>query len=89
VVTADDRLIVYGGNGKLALVETAKRSPKGYTELAARDRLFKAHARPHVVLAGGGCTAGIGRGTWCVCSLVSTKTNRNGSGTPRIGFGPA
>jgi hypothetical protein len=53
VVTADERLIVYGGNGKLALVETAKRSPKAYTELAVKDRLFKTHAWPHVVVAGG------------------------------------
>jgi len=53
VVTADDRLMVYGGNGKLALVETAKRSPKEYTELAVKDRLFATHAWPHVVIAGG------------------------------------
>ncbi|MBO0698177.1 MAG: PQQ-binding-like beta-propeller repeat protein, partial [Zavarzinella sp.] len=53
VVTADERLIVYGGNGKLALVETAKRSPKAYTELAVKDRLFKTQAWPHVVVAGG------------------------------------
>jgi outer membrane protein assembly factor BamB len=53
VVTADERLIVYGGTGKLALVETAKRSPKAYTELAAKDRLFKTQAWPHVVIAGG------------------------------------
>jgi|SRR5262245_40653574 len=53
VVTADDRLVVYGGNGKLALVETAKRSPKAYTELAVKERLFKTHAWPHVVVAGG------------------------------------
>jgi outer membrane protein assembly factor BamB len=53
VVTADDRLIVYGGNGKLALVETAKRSPKAYKELAVKDRLFATHAWPHVVVAGG------------------------------------
>lgn len=53
VVTTDDRLVVYGGNGKLALVETAKRSPAAYTELAARDRIFAASAWPHVALAGG------------------------------------
>ena len=52
VVTADDRLVVYGGNGKLALVETAGRSPKKYTELAARDGIFKAAAWPHVAVAG-------------------------------------
>jgi outer membrane protein assembly factor BamB len=53
VVTADDRLVVYGGNGKLALVETAARSPKKYTEVAARDGIFKAAGWPHVALAGG------------------------------------
>lgn len=53
VVTADDRLVVYGGSGKLALVETAKRSPKAYTELAVRDRVFAATAWPHVAVAGG------------------------------------
>lgn len=53
VVTADDRLVVYGGNGKLALVETAGRSPKAYTELAVRDRIFTSAAWPHVTLAAG------------------------------------
>jgi outer membrane protein assembly factor BamB len=53
VVTADDRLVVYGGNGKLALVETAKRSPDKYAELAVRDKVFKAAAWPHVAVAGG------------------------------------
>jgi outer membrane protein assembly factor BamB len=53
VVTGDDRLIVYGGNGKLSLVETAKRSPTKYTELAVKDRIFGALAWPHVAVAGG------------------------------------
>src|SRR5262245_9448289 len=53
IMTADDRLVVYGGNGKLALVESAQRSPKSYTELAVKDRLFKSQAWPHVVIAGG------------------------------------
>ena len=53
IVTGDDRLIVFGLRGKLALVETAKRSPDAYKELEARDRLLTAHAWPHVVLAGG------------------------------------
>jgi outer membrane protein assembly factor BamB len=53
VVTADNRLIVYGGNGKLALVESVKRSPKEYKELAVKDRMFKTQAWPHVVIAGG------------------------------------
>jgi outer membrane protein assembly factor BamB len=53
LVTADDRLVVYGHNGKLALAETAKRSPKAYKELAVRDHIFATQAWPHVVLAGG------------------------------------
>jgi outer membrane protein assembly factor BamB len=51
ILTSDDRLIVYGHNGKLALVETAKRSPKAYKELALRDQIFGTHAWPHVVFA--------------------------------------
>jgi hypothetical protein len=53
VVTADGRLIVYGKTGKLALVETAGRSPGAYKELAVRDGLFGSSAWPHVALAGG------------------------------------
>ena len=53
VLTGDERLLVYGGNGKLALVETVKRSPKAYQELAVKDRLSNTQAWPHVVLAGG------------------------------------
>jgi outer membrane protein assembly factor BamB len=53
IVTADNRLIVYGRNGKLALVETAKRSPKVYRELAMKDNIFAAAAWPHVAIANG------------------------------------
>ncbi|QDU22003.1 outer membrane protein assembly factor BamB family protein [Urbifossiella limnaea] len=53
VATADGRLVVYGGTGKLALVEGAARSPTAYTELAVRDRVVGAVAWPHVALAGG------------------------------------
>lgn len=53
VATADGRVVVYGGTGKLALVEGAGRSPKAYTELAVRDRVAGAVAWPHVALAGG------------------------------------
>jgi outer membrane protein assembly factor BamB len=51
--TSDGRLIVYGKNGKLALVEGAARSPDRYTELAVRDGLSGSLAWPHVVVAGG------------------------------------
>jgi outer membrane protein assembly factor BamB len=53
VVTGDGRVVVYGHNGKLALVEGAKRSPDAYKELAVKDKLFATHAWPHVALAGG------------------------------------
>jgi outer membrane protein assembly factor BamB len=52
-VTSDGRVIVYGLNGKLALIEGAARSPKEYTELALRDKLFRTHAWPHVTLSAG------------------------------------
>ena len=53
VVTADGRLVVYGGHGKLGLIEGAAKSPKAFKELAVRDRMFKAPAWPHVALADG------------------------------------
>ena len=52
VVTADGRLVALGGRGRLALAETADRSPTKYTELAARDGIFRDLAWPHVVLSG-------------------------------------
>ena len=51
--TADGRLIVWGGNGKLALVESAQRSPTHYRELASTGPIFDTDAWPHVALAGG------------------------------------
>ncbi|MSR54730.1 MAG: hypothetical protein EXS09_15800 [Gemmataceae bacterium] len=53
ILTSDERLLVYGHNGKLILVETAKRSPKLFKELAAKDKIFATHAWPHVALADG------------------------------------
>lgn len=53
IVTSDDRLVVYGKTGKLALVETATRSPHRYRELSVRDQLFQTDAWPHVVVANG------------------------------------
>ena len=40
IVTSDDRLIVLAKRGRLALAETAQRSPDTYRELARRDNLF-------------------------------------------------
>ncbi len=53
IVTADDRLIVYANKGKLSLVETAKRSPNKYQQLATQSVLSKTDAWPHIVLSGG------------------------------------
>ncbi len=53
IVTADDRLIQWGGRGKLALIDTAVRSPAKYNELASIDRVFAADAWPHVAMADG------------------------------------
>ncbi len=53
IVTADGRVIVYGGHGKLGLIEGAARSPKAFRELAVRDKLFKAQVWPHLALADG------------------------------------
>jgi len=53
VVTADGRLVVYGYNGKVGLVEGAGRSQAEYRELAVRDKIFKAAAWPHVAVGGG------------------------------------
>jgi outer membrane protein assembly factor BamB len=52
IATSDAKLIVWGGRGKLALVETAAASPDEYHELAVRDRLSNTDAWPHVVLSG-------------------------------------
>ena len=53
ILTGDDRLIVYANRGDLSLVETAKRSPQKYTQLAAATVLSNAEAWPHVVLSHG------------------------------------
>jgi outer membrane protein assembly factor BamB len=53
IITSDGRLVVYGANGKLMLIEGAGRSPKAYKELAVKDRIFDAFAWPHVALAKG------------------------------------
>jgi outer membrane protein assembly factor BamB len=54
VLTGDERLIVWANKGELALVETARRSPDKYRELAKPKRVMHRDAAwPHVVLAGG------------------------------------
>lgn len=51
ILTKDNRLIIWGGQGRLALVDTADRSPSKYNELASTDRVFSTDVWPHVVLA--------------------------------------
>ncbi len=53
ILTSDDRLIVYANKGDLSLVETTKRSPKKYTQVAEKKVLSSTDAWPHVVLSGG------------------------------------
>lgn len=54
IATADGRIIVWGGRGKLALVAGAGESPKEYRELAGLPgELFDVDVWPHVVLSGG------------------------------------
>ncbi len=53
LITSDSRLIVWGGSGKLGLVDTADQSPKSYRELSLQDGLAATDAWPHVVLSGG------------------------------------
>jgi outer membrane protein assembly factor BamB len=53
IVTADGRIIVWGGRGTLALAESADRSPGAYKELGRLDRLFNTDVWPHVALSDG------------------------------------
>ena len=54
VVTSDGKLIVYGGHGKVGLIEGAAKSPKAFQELSVRDRIFEVPAWPHIAI-GTGC----------------------------------
>ncbi len=53
ILTSDQRLIVWGGRGTLALVDTADQSPAAYRELARLDKLSTTDVWPHVALADG------------------------------------
>lgn len=53
ILTADERLIVWSKRGTLSLVETRKRSPGEYKELASQELLADSDAWPHVVIANG------------------------------------
>jgi outer membrane protein assembly factor BamB len=53
IVTADGKLIVWGGMGRLSLVQTAEFSADAYTELARTVRVLSTTVWPHVVLSDG------------------------------------
>jgi outer membrane protein assembly factor BamB len=53
LVTSDAKLIVWGGQGRVSLAETAEGSPDAYKELARSVRMLPATAWPHAVLADG------------------------------------
>ena len=53
IATSDDRLLLYSGQGKLTLAETAERSPGKFQRLAELKVLSQTNAWPHVVLAQG------------------------------------
>lgn len=51
IVTSDNRLIIWGGQGALAVAETASQSPSTYQELSRMDKVFSEDVWPHVVLS--------------------------------------
>lgn len=53
IVTSDNRILVWGGRGRLALIDTADRSPAAYHELSSMDTEFSTDVWPHAVLANG------------------------------------
>jgi outer membrane protein assembly factor BamB len=53
ILTADDRLIAWVGQGELILAETCQRSPDKLTVLAKSRPMFRDDVWPHVALAQG------------------------------------
>ncbi len=53
VGTSDDRLIAWADRGELVLVDSARRSPTAYRELARRRKIFSSDVWPHLALAHG------------------------------------
>lgn len=53
VATADDKLIAWGGNGRLALLDLAAGERPAYRELAQTAEMFTSDAWPHITLARG------------------------------------
>lgn len=53
ILTVDQRLIIWGANGRLLLADTAQRSPGEGRILAEKSNLARVDCWPHVVLSGG------------------------------------
>lgn len=53
ILTSDGRLIVWGGHGRLALVDAKDSDTVKYQELARGDKVFDSDVWPHVTLARG------------------------------------
>jgi len=53
IATSDGRLIIWGRRGDLSLVESARRSPKTYKELARKRGILTNDVWPHIVLSSG------------------------------------
>jgi outer membrane protein assembly factor BamB len=82
IVTADDRLVVWSGQGDLTLCETVKRSPAAFTPLVRRTGLATNEAWPHVVLADGRlyCKDRSGR---LICFALPAETGDGASDNER------
>lgn len=76
ILTSDDRLIVYANKGDLTLVETAKRSPGAYRQIASERVLSKTDAWPHVVLADGRIVCRDRQGTVRCLSVSPTSATK-------------
>lgn len=53
ILTTDGRLMIWGGRGTLALVDSADRSPAAYNELARIEGVSSTDVWPHVAMADG------------------------------------
>ena len=84
IVTSDERLIVWANRGDLLLVETARRSPGAYRELARLSGLARTDAWPHAVLAGGRLYLRDRSGR-IQCLAVSSQAKRAAATKPTTG----
>ncbi len=73
LVTADERLIVWGNGGDLSIVDTAKRSPDEINILAVKTNILNEMAWPHVVLANGRVYCKTTNGELVCFSLMGEK----------------